>query len=574
MNRDRIIYVPGKNLKPAPDEHRPLLWRCLLQGVANVAPLVARQLAADAAIFSLAAWNYAYYQRHVSLRNELPWIEKSLQSQRVSDRDRAEARSWSTWAVKLMYALGDRFHGLIRFIPDARVQAMIADTAAYFDNRNNIACTVREIVKAPVRDAMFNGDRVLLIGHSMGSVIAYDALWELSYLENMHSKVDLFLTLGSPLGMHYVQHHLMGMRRGSARYPLTIRKWKNVSAQGDLVSVDQTVGDDFSPMIDNGDIEQIEDFCREVFNNYRNQDGLNVHRSFGYLINPVVGQIIADWWRNAETDHGLFRNTRSDRRTIPELIAHRGLPAFYPENTLIGYRKALEAGACYLECDVQLTVDRVPVLYHDNTLHRTSGIDGNINEFSLAQLSQFAASQTKRFGDKFGTTPIPTLAQLVDVLVNARPVTLFVELKQGSLDRFGAAVVVDRVVEALAPIVDRAVLISFDRSCLFYARRRHAARIGWVLPAWNNKNRLLAVELAPEFLFCEDKLLPAHKFSIWQGVWRWAVYVVDDPDQGVRIGKLGIDLIETDTITDMFDDRRLQQRRCAPTNALSDRRRS
>ena len=288
MSKARIVYVPGKNLKPAPEEHRPQLWRCLVQGVAKVDTAAARDLTADPSRFTLAAWNHTYYKRDISLQDELPWIDRLLQTPQASALDRAEAKSWSNWAVKLMYALGDRFHGLIRFIPDPRIKAMIADTARYFDNADDIACAVREIVKQPLRDAMFKGDRILLIGHSMGSVIAYDALWELAHIENMHGKVDLFLTLGSPLGMRYVQRHLLGLSGRAKRYPHTIRRWINVSAEGDLVSVDQTVSDDFSGMIDAGAIEHIEDFCRDIYNTYRNRKGLNVHRSFGYLVNPLM----------------------------------------------------------------------------------------------------------------------------------------------------------------------------------------------------------------------------------------------------------------------------------------------
>ena len=47
---------------------------------------------------------------------------------------------------------------------------------------------------------------------------------------------------------------------------------------------------------------------------------------------------------------------------IPELIAHRGNAAEYPENTLPALRSALELGVRFVEFDVQLTVDRQPIL--------------------------------------------------------------------------------------------------------------------------------------------------------------------------------------------------------------------
>ena len=60
---------------------------------------------------------------------------------------------------------------------------------------------------------------------------------------------------------------------------------------------------------------------------------------------------------------------------LPELIARRGNVAEYPENTLPGLRSALELGARQLAFDVQLSVDRHPVLLNDSNLQRIAGVD-------------------------------------------------------------------------------------------------------------------------------------------------------------------------------------------------------
>ena len=142
----------------------------------------------------------------------------------------------------------------------------------------------------------FDGGRVLLIGHSLGSVIAYDALWELSHLENHPGKVDLFLTLGSPLGMRFVQDRLLGFRQRERRFPCNIRRWINVAAHGDLTALDPELRDDFLPMLGLGCTETIADRHRGVFNYFRNEHGLNEHRSYGYLVEPHVACTVAGWW--------------------------------------------------------------------------------------------------------------------------------------------------------------------------------------------------------------------------------------------------------------------------------------
>jgi len=50
-------------------------------------------------------------------------------------------------------------------------------------------------------------------------------------------------------------------------------------------------------MITIGVVESIADVTAGLFNFFRNDLGLNVHRSYGYLVNPRVGEVIAHWWR-------------------------------------------------------------------------------------------------------------------------------------------------------------------------------------------------------------------------------------------------------------------------------------
>ena len=133
---------------------------------------------------------------------------------------------------------------------------------AIFVTENNIACDVRELLKQELRPLLSNSDKVLLIGHSMGSVIAYDTLWELSHLEQLPGKVDLFLTIGSPLGMNYVQRRLMGNKyTGKKKYPSNIKHWANISSIGDITALDRIFSDDFGEMVEQGMVESIEDHC-------------------------------------------------------------------------------------------------------------------------------------------------------------------------------------------------------------------------------------------------------------------------------------------------------------------------
>ena len=60
---------------------------------------------------------------------------------------------------------------------------------------------------------------------------------------------------------------------------------------------------------------------------------------------------------------------------LPKVIGHRGAAAYAPENTLASFREARRRGAAWVEIDVKLTADGVPVLMHDDSLKRTTGVD-------------------------------------------------------------------------------------------------------------------------------------------------------------------------------------------------------
>lgn len=89
------------------------------------------------------------------------------------------------------------------------------------------------------------------------------------------------------------------------------------------------------------------------------------------------------------------------------VIGHRGAAGTAPENTLAGIRDAAKQGAKWVEFDVKLTRDGVPVLFHDETLRRTLEADGRVAETLLADLQALDAGVGER---------VPTLAEALALL--------------------------------------------------------------------------------------------------------------------------------------------------------------
>ncbi len=99
---------------------------------------------------------------------------------------------------------------------------------------------------------------------------------------------------------------------------------------------------------------------------------------------------------------------------LPKVIGHRGAAGYAPENTLASIRAAADLGVKWVELDVKLTKDNIPIIFHDDDLMRTTGVAGLVAETSYADIRELDVGSW--YGESFIGTPIPTLEEAVDVL--------------------------------------------------------------------------------------------------------------------------------------------------------------
>ncbi len=292
-----IIYVPGMKPKPPTSEHAAVLWRCLIDGVRRADPAIAAEMAHHERDFQLVAWTQLFYSEQRDLSLDLPGVERMLAMDGPEDRDIREARHWHKRIGKLIYLMSDAFPILIDLVANPELKATLHDTQRYFRNHGNVANRIRQMVADALWKAWNDERRIILIGHSLGSVIAYDVLWELSRRQASDLHVDRFVTIGSPLGMNFVQHRVLSAReRDETRYPNNIGRWDNLSAVGEMTALDRVFADDFKPMLEMNLIDSITDHP-DLINYFRGPDGLNVHKCYGYMANRKTGAVIADCWR-------------------------------------------------------------------------------------------------------------------------------------------------------------------------------------------------------------------------------------------------------------------------------------
>lgn len=269
----------------------------MLEGVRRVERDMSSALQAHSSQFHLVSWNYLFYHTYKDITPDIPWIDALINKHGPTEQDIEEASSWHKRFDRFMFMLADHIPFIIQFLPK-EVDSAATEINRYFDNVDNVADNIRKLLKQTLRPLIEKKEHVLLVGHSLGSVIAYDTLWELGHEENLHGKVD-FLTIGSPLGMHYVRRRLLGIKgQKNPSYPKLIRHWINMSSEGDIIALERNFHTVFGPMLKQNLVRSIEDHSHGIYNYFRSNEGLNCHRSYGYLVNPAFGSIIANWWKH------------------------------------------------------------------------------------------------------------------------------------------------------------------------------------------------------------------------------------------------------------------------------------
>jgi hypothetical protein len=290
----RIVFVTGMKPKPPPDDHKAVLLRALEAGLERVRPAAAEWLAAHGDRFTLVSWTHLLYGAVGDLEPILPGLERLMASPVASAEERHEIDSLQRRLKRRWHLVGESVSPLTSLIADKGTELLLADVHRYLRNEGGIGVTIRALLKSVLEDAWSRDERVLLICHSLGSVIAYDCLWELSREAGNAGRIEQLVTLGSPLATRFIRRSLKGADRPPPeRYPANIRRWANFSARGELVALHPRLEPFFRGMVEAGLIEAIEDHI-DLYNHFHDSAGINPHRSYGYLIHEKVAGLIGD----------------------------------------------------------------------------------------------------------------------------------------------------------------------------------------------------------------------------------------------------------------------------------------
>jgi hypothetical protein len=181
-------------------------------------------------------------------------------------------------------------------ITDIIIRRYFKDLDLYYSatciDENNEKVLAKDIIRSRLEDIIRKHRRkqILLISHSMGSIIAFEVLDRISN----DLKIDTFITLGSPLGQPYVMEKMFSelndksVKPPKLRTPDSIYKnWYNFADLEDKVAMNYGLSDDYDK-----NHSGIAPADKIVFNNYVYNQKRNPHKSYGYLRTGDMAEVI------------------------------------------------------------------------------------------------------------------------------------------------------------------------------------------------------------------------------------------------------------------------------------------
>ena len=249
----------------------------------------------------------------------------------------------------------------------------------------------------------------------------------------------------------------------------------------------------------------------------------------------------------AGNDASLYGDTNYGDTAV-KFIAHRGQAEHFPENTLLAFQAALEAGAHAVECDVQFSQDGQAYILHDANLLRTAGVDAFLSELNSDQLADISVHEASRFSGRYYPCVLLPLREFLALVVEYPQRQFFVEIKTEVFDVHERDWVVDYLVKVLVQTLPKhlrsnVIVISYDLVFLQkIAMSMSDLAIGWVLTRYDESSHALARQAEPDFLICNKNKLPD---VLWDGPWQWAIYDVIDYHEAKRLQALGVSWIES-----------------------------
>lgn len=235
---------------------------------------------------------------------------------------------------------------------------------------------------------------------------------------------------------------------------------------------------------------------------------------------------------------------------VPPIIAHRGASALAPENTMAAFKKAKQCGLHWIEFDVTLAACGEVVVFHDDTLDRTTNGVGNINDFTYDYLKTLDAGSW--FSSEFSSEKILTLREVLSFLKRSK-MAANIEIK--SLPGREALLAQNVLTEIQNSKIDNTLLLtSFSIQVLHHLKSLHCSLpLGFLMSEWNENIGIICDELSLVNIGVDYTMLAQDKVrqlkSKGQSLF---AYTVNDPSEAKKLFAWGVDAIFSDCAQEML----------------------
>lgn len=228
------------------------------------------------------------------------------------------------------------------------------------------------------------------------------------------------------------------------------------------------------------------------------------------------------------------------------VIGHRGACAYAPENTLASFMQAAQLGIQWVEFDVMLSSDDVPIVFHDELLDRTTSGHGDVGDYTFQYLHTLDAGGW--FSQYYAGERIPTLSQTLD-FIKSTQMCANIEIKPLLGQDKETVLKTLEIVEKFFPLSSASILFSsFSIESLKLLREASPeCHIGFLMHDWLPEWESIARDLRCVSMNVNEEIMTAERAeAIKKAGYQLTCYTVNDASRAKALFAIGVDAVFSD----------------------------
>lgn len=230
----------------------------------------------------------------------------------------------------------------------------------------------------------------------------------------------------------------------------------------------------------------------------------------------------------------------------PAVLAHRGAPQYAPENTLVSLKKAGALGAQWVEFDVMLTRDGIPIIMHDWCLNRTTNGCGYVSRQTWEEVQTLDAGS--HFSAAYQDEKVPTLKAWLTVCLELG-MSVNIEIKEKRCRATKVATAIHAVLQEFQALPN-ILISSATPACLkAYRQLDKTISLGLIRDYWDCFTMRRLSQYHCDFLVLNAKWVTEKRVRLLhQKHYGLLAYTVNCKQQYDALKRLGVDGVFTDNL--------------------------